>query len=70
MYPKMSKCTAIMVVNEVEPCVDFWIRRFGFEKTAEVPHEGGTGFAIVANGAFEPMYQSLASAQADVGARG
>ena len=59
-----------MVVNEVEPCVDFWVTRFGFEKTAEVPHDGKLGFAIVANGQFELMYQSLASAQADIaGAR-
>ena len=66
MNPQMNKCVPVMVVNEVEPCVDFWVSRFGFEKTAEVPHEGKLGFAIVANGKFELMYQSLASAQADV----
>jgi uncharacterized glyoxalase superfamily protein PhnB len=65
MTPKLKKCVSILIVNEVEPCVDFWVNRFGFEKTAEVPHEGKLGFAIVSNGAFEIMYQGLASANAD-----
>src|SRR6266852_3502349 len=65
MSPKLSKCTSVLIVNEVEPCVDFWVNRFGLEKTAEAPHEGKLGFAMLTNGSFEVMYQSLASAAAD-----
>lgn len=66
MQPTFRKCTSVLVVNEVEPCVDFWVSRFGFEKVAEVPHEGKTGFAMLVKGPVELMYQSLASAQADL----
>lgn len=66
MKPTFSKCTSVLVVDEVEPCVDFWVGRFGFEKTAEVPHEGKIGFAMLVKGPVELMYQSLASARADL----
>ena len=66
MHPKVSKCTSVLIVNEVEPCVDFWVSRFGFEKTVEVPHDGKTGFAILNSGDVEIMYQSLASVKADL----
>jgi uncharacterized glyoxalase superfamily protein PhnB len=62
----MSKCTAILVVDEVEPCVRFWVERFGFEKTAEVPEGAKLVFAIVAKGGVEIMYQDFANAKADL----
>jgi len=66
MQPQFSKCTSILVVNDVARCVSFWVDRFGFEKTAEVPHEDRIGFAIVAKGAVEIMYQDFASAKAEL----
>jgi uncharacterized glyoxalase superfamily protein PhnB len=66
MFPKMSKCTSVLVVNEVEPCVEFWVNRLGFTMTAEVPHEDGIGFAMLTKDGVELMYQSLASAQMDL----
>ena len=66
MQPQFGKCTSVLVVSEVEPCVDFWVTRFGFQKVVEVPHEGKTGFAMLVKGPVELMYQSLASAQADL----
>ena len=66
MTPSFSKCTSILIVNDVEPCIDFWVKRLGFEKSAEVLHEGRIGFAILTSGSVEIMYQSIASVQADL----
>ena len=63
MYPEIRKCVSVLVVNDVEPCVDFWVNRLGFQKTVEVPYEGAVGFAMLSHGPVEIMYQSIASAQ-------
>ena len=62
----MKKLTPVIVVDEVEPCIGFWVGRLGFKKTMEVPHEDRMGFAAVARDLVEIMYQSRASAAADV----
>ena len=31
----VKKITPVLFVQDVEPCVKFWVDRFGFEKTAE-----------------------------------
>ena len=61
----MKKLTPVMIVDVVEPCVDFWTR-LGFTKTVEVPHDGKLGFVILARDGIEVMYQSQASVAADV----
>ena len=43
----VKKITPVLYVNEVEPSVDFWVKRFGFQKTVEVPDGSRLGFAIV-----------------------
>jgi uncharacterized glyoxalase superfamily protein PhnB len=45
--------------------VKFWVERFGFEKTVEVPEGNKLGFAIVQKGSVELMYQSFASVDKD-----
>jgi uncharacterized glyoxalase superfamily protein PhnB len=62
----MKKLTPVIFVEEVEPCIDFWVERLGFEQTMEVPHEDRIGFAAVARGGVELMYQSRASIAADI----
>lgn len=62
----MKKLTPILLVDAIEPCLDFWIGRLGFAKTVEVPHEGRLGFAILAKDHIELMYQTWDSANADV----
>ncbi len=47
----------------------FW-DRLGFERTAEVPHEGKCGFVILEKDGLEVMYQTRASVEADVPAMG
>jgi len=62
----VMKITPVLFVQDVEPCVKFWMDRFGFEKTAEVPDGDKLAFAMLQKGNVELMYQSFASADKDV----
>ncbi len=62
----VKKITPVLFAQEIEPCVDFWVNRMAFEKTAEVPEGDKLGFAMLQKGAVELMYQSYASAEKDV----
>jgi uncharacterized glyoxalase superfamily protein PhnB len=64
----VKKITAVLFVEEVEPCAKFWVERLGFEKTMEVPEGNKIGFAMLQKGSVELMYQSYASADKDVSA--
>ncbi|HEX3819402.1 MAG TPA: VOC family protein [Candidatus Sulfotelmatobacter sp.] len=64
----VKKITPVLFAEEIEPCVKFWMERFGFEKIAEVPEGGKLGFAILRKGGVELMYQSYASVDKDVAA--
>ena len=64
---KVKRITPVLFVHEVEPCVKFWVERFGFEKTAEVPDADKLAFAMLQKGTVELMYQSYASADKDGG---
>ena len=59
----VKKITAVLLVEEVEPCVKFWVDRMGFEKTAEVPDGDRLAFAMLQRGGVELMYQSYASVE-------
>jgi uncharacterized glyoxalase superfamily protein PhnB len=61
----VKKITPVLFAAEIEPCVKFWVERFGFEKTIEVPEGNKLAFAIVQKGGVELMYQSFASADKD-----
>ena len=63
----VKRITPVLFVQEVEPSVKFWVERFGFEKTAEVPEGDKLAFAILQKGNWELMFQSYASADKDVG---
>ncbi len=62
----MKKLTPILYVDAIEPCLPFWVDRLGFTQTVEVPHENAIGFVILARDGWEIMYQTWASAAADV----
>ena len=62
----VKRITPVLLVEEVEPCVKFWVERVGFVKTVEVPDGDRLGFAILQKGDIELMYQSKASAAKDV----
>lgn len=66
----MKKITPLITVEAIEPCLPFWTEGLGFEVTATVPHEDALGFAMLARGDVELMYQSRASVEADLGKTG
>lgn len=61
-----TKLTPILTVDEIEPCLPFWVDRLGFTKTTEVPHEDRLGFVILEKAGIEVMYQTMASVTADL----
>ena len=63
----VKKITPVLFVQDVEPCVKFWVDRFGFKTTVEVPDGDKLAFAMLQKGNVELMYQSYASADKDVG---
>jgi uncharacterized glyoxalase superfamily protein PhnB len=62
----MRKLTPVLVVDEIESCLPFWIERLGFEKTAEVPEGSRLGFVILRKDDVEVMYQSRESVGKDI----
>lgn len=61
----VKRITPILFAQELEPCVQFWTERLGFQKTVEVPEGDKTGFAILEKDGLELMYQSYASVEKD-----
>jgi uncharacterized glyoxalase superfamily protein PhnB len=61
----VKKVTAVLLAEEVEPCVAFWTERMGFEKTAAVPDGDKLAFAMLQKGTAEIMYQTYASVAKD-----
>ncbi|MDE3198073.1 MAG: VOC family protein [Acidobacteriota bacterium] len=59
------KITPVLIVEDVETCLTFWVDRMGFGKVAEVPEGGRIGFAILARRGAELMLQSIASVRND-----
>jgi uncharacterized glyoxalase superfamily protein PhnB len=62
---RISKSTPVLIVDAIEPSLEFWQKRLGFERPVEVPHGEGLGFVILTNGTVEVMYQTAASVGAD-----
>ena len=67
---EVKKITPILFAEELEPCIQFWTERMGFQKTIEVPEGDKIGFALVEKNGVELMYQSFASAEKDNAATG
>ena len=59
------KLTPVLIVEEIEKSLGFWVERMGFTKTVDVPEEGRLGFVILVNGAAELMMQTLTSVRKD-----
>jgi uncharacterized glyoxalase superfamily protein PhnB len=67
---EVKKVTPILFAEELEPCINYWTDRLGFQKTVEVPEGDRAGFAILEKNGLELMYQSFASAEKDNAATG
>lgn len=64
--PVLKHLTPVLIVDSVEPCVRFWIERFGFTAANVVPGlDGKLIFASVEQGDVEVMYQTRASVVAE-----
>jgi len=61
----MKRMTPIMLVDEVEPCLDIW-KKLGFEQTMEVPVGNQLGFVALQKGPVEIMYQARAGSGTDL----
>jgi hypothetical protein len=59
------KITAVLLVEEIEKSLPFWVERIGFEKTVEVPEGDRLGFVILVRDGAELMLQTLQSARKD-----
>lgn len=59
------KLTPVLMVEEIESSLPFWVDRLGFTKVAEVPEGGRLGFAMLARGGAELMLQTVASVRKD-----
>jgi uncharacterized glyoxalase superfamily protein PhnB len=64
-HMSVNKITAVLLVEEVEPCISFWVDRLGFEKTMEVPEGNKIAFVILQKGNVELMYQTFDSVKKD-----
>jgi len=56
----VKKITAVLLVDEIEPCLNFW-KKLGFHKTIEVPGGGKLAFVTLESGNTELMYQTFSS---------
>ncbi|MET0225804.1 MAG: VOC family protein [Dokdonella sp.] len=62
----LRRLTPVLVVETIEPALAFWIDRFGFTTTNEVPGDDGRLlFASVEKDGIEIMYQTRASVIAE-----
>lgn len=61
----VKKITPVLLVDEIEPILPFWIDRLGFTKTIEVPDGKKLGFVAFQKGSVEVMYQTYASVEKD-----
>jgi uncharacterized glyoxalase superfamily protein PhnB len=60
------KLTPVLYVEAIEPCLNFWVDRLGFEKTVEVPEGSRLGFVILVKDNAEVMLQTYESGEKDV----
>ncbi|MGC1613766.1 MAG: VOC family protein, partial [Candidatus Acidiferrum sp.] len=61
----VKKITPVLLVNEIEPILPFWIDCLGFAKTIEVPDGNKLGFVAFQKGSVEVMYQTYESVEKD-----
>ncbi len=59
------KITAVLMVEEIEKSLPFWMDRMGFTKTVDVPEGDRLGFAILVRDGAEIMLQTIESIRKD-----
>ena len=61
----VKRITPVLLVQDIEPLLPFWIDRLGFSKTMEVPDGDKLVFIAFQKGAAEVMYQTYESVEKD-----
>jgi hypothetical protein len=64
--PKIKQITPVLLVDAIEPVLGLWEGQLGFERVAEVTHEGRLGFVIFARDGAQVMLQTRASLEVDL----
>lgn len=59
------KITPVLIVEEIEKSLAFWVDRIGFVKTVEVPEGDRLGFVILVRDGAELMLQTAESVRKD-----
>ena len=59
------KITPVLIVDQIEVSLPFWVDRMGFEKIVEVPDGDRVGFVILARNGSELMLQTGDSVRKD-----
>lgn len=62
----MKKITPVLFVEAIEPSLEFWVSRLGFQKAVEVPHGDRLGFVLLTHDGAEVMLQTWASLGEDL----
>ncbi len=62
----VKKLTPVLLVDEIEPSMKFWVERLGFEKTIDVPDGDKLAFVILQKAGVELMYQTYATVEKDI----
>ena len=62
----MLKIAPTLIVEKIEPSLDFFANRLGFTKVAEVPGDDGLVFAMLVHGPVEIHLQTKKSAAKDL----
>jgi catechol 2,3-dioxygenase-like lactoylglutathione lyase family enzyme len=59
------KLTPVLIVDEIEKSLPFWVDRMGFEKTVDVPDGDRLSFVILVSKGAEVMLQTIESVRKD-----
>lgn len=62
----MLKVAPTLLLEKIEPTLDFFVERLGFTTVAEVPGDEGLAFALLACDRFEVHLQTIAAAGKDI----
>jgi Glyoxalase/Bleomycin resistance protein/Dioxygenase superfamily len=59
------KITPVLMLEEIEKSLPFWVDRMGFAKTVDVPEGDRLGFVILVHDGAELMLQTIESVRKD-----
>jgi catechol 2,3-dioxygenase-like lactoylglutathione lyase family enzyme len=63
---ELKKVTPVAVVDEIEPSLEFWVDRLGFERVVEVPRGDRLGSVLLRRGGSEVVLQTREAVESDL----